>query len=441
MTKLVIIIFLAVLGVLAYFNQGTVDLTIWKDITHSIPVIALILGATGVSIIFMLIIYSIRDARRYFDHWQIQRQQKKELKIQETYAKGLEAFYASRHKEAAEHFRQVTESNPTHVNALLRLGDTSYIEGEHEEAKAFYLKAKEVKPRSIEVLLSLANVAESEHKWPEALKCLDSILEIDDENSRILVRKREIYETNRNWNELIEIQTKILKGKLSPEEEEAENKRLTGYKYELACQGIENGDSDKAIKSLKAIMKSDENFTSAYLALADAYMKGGNTSDAKNILLKGYETTESMVILARLEDFYIEQGEPGSIIDIYQKSLQKDPKNVKLRFFLAKLYYRLEMIDHVSETVNAIDPSVLYIPGMHALLGSVYERRSEKEKAIDEYKKALKMDKPIVVPYICSECDFEPTEWSGRCPECDNWNSFILDINEARETQKRQSSS
>ncbi len=441
MTKLVIIIFLAVLGVLAYFNQGTVDLTIWKDISHSIPVIALILGATGVSIIFMLIIYSIRDARRYFDHWQIQRQQKKELKIQETYAKGLEAFYASRHKEAAELFKQVTESNPTHVNALLRLGDTSYIEGEHEEAKDFYLKAREVKPRSIEVLLSLANVAESEHKWPEALKYLDSILEIDDENSRILVRKREIYETNRNWNELIEIQTKILKGKLSPEEEEAENRRLTGYKYELACQGIEDGDGDKAIKSLKAIMKSDENFTSAYLALADAYMKGGNTSDAKNILLKGYETTESMVILARLEDFYIAEGEPGSIIDIYQKSLQKNPKNVKLRFFLAKLYYRLEMIDHVSETVNAIDPAVLDIPGMHTLLGTVYERRSEKEKAIDEYKKALRIDKPIVVPYTCSECDFESTEWSGRCPECDNWNSFILDINDARETQKRQSSS
>jgi len=438
---LVVMIFLAVMGVLAYFNSGTVELTVWKDVTHPIPVVALILVSTAIGIFTMFIIYAIRDARRYFDHWQVQRVQKKESKIHEMYSKGLEAFFASRYEEARELFNHVTESEPLHVNALLRLGDVAYVEKDFVSSKDFYFKSLEVKPRSIEVMLSLVKVAETQQKWQEALKYLDSILDIDDENEKILKMKRDIFERDKNWDELIEVQNKILKNKLAPEEEEEENKRLTGYKYELARNDIETGALEKAIKSLKAIMKSDESFTSVYLTLADAYMKDGNTKEAAGFLLKGYEVTQSQVILARLEDHYISQGEPGTIIDIYQKSVQKNPKDVKLRVFLAKLYYRLEMIDHVLETINAIDPAALDFPGLHLLLGGVYERRSETDKALEEYKKALKFDKPHLVPYCCSACNYTSMKWSGRCPECYSWNSFILDINEACEILKRQSSS
>lgn len=438
---LVVMMFLAVMGVLAYFNSGTVELTVWKDVTHSIPVVALILVSTAVGILTMFVVYSIRDARRYFDYWQVQRVQKKESKIHELYSKGLEAFFASRYEEAKELFSRVIEGEPLHANALLRLGDIDCIEKNFISAKDFYLKALEVKPRSIEIMLSLAKVAQIQQKWQEALKYLDSILEIDDENKKILGMKRDIFEKNQNWDELIEVQSKILKCKPASDEEEEENKRLTGYKYELARTDMESGALEKAIKSLKAILKNDENFISVYLILADAYMKDGNAREAADLLMKGYETTQSQVILARLEDHYISQGEPGTIIDIYQKSIQKNPNDVKLRVFLAKLYYRLEMIDHVLETINAIDPASLDFPGLHLLLGGVYERRSETDKALEEYKMALKFDKPHAVPYCCSECSYTSMKWSGRCPECHRWNSFILGINEACEILKRQSSS
>ena len=438
---LIVMIFLAVMVVLANFNSGSVELTVWKNVTHEISIVALILASTGIGILMIFIIYAVRDARRYFDSWQLQRQHKKESKIQESYSKGLEALFASKYEEAKDLFTHVTESEPVHSNALLRLGDISYVERDYPWAKGFYLKAMEVKARSVEVLLSLVKVAEVQQNWQEALKYLDSILEIDEENKKILHKKREIYEINKNWEELIEVQNKLLKSKLAPEEEEEENKRLTGYKYELSLNYIETGSTDKAIKSLKAIMKSDDSFLPAYIALADAYIKEGNTSEAADLLLKGYETTQSLVILTRLEDHYISEGEPGTIIDLYQKAVQKNPNDVKLRFFLAKLYYRLEMIDHVLETVNAIDPAALDFPGLHLLLAGVYERRSENEKALDEYKNALKINKPLVVPYCCSECSYSSMDWSGRCPECDSWNSFILDINEACEILKRQSSS
>ncbi len=438
---LIVILFLAVMGVLAYFNSGTVELTVWKDVTHPIPVVALMLASTAVGIFTMFIIYAIRDARRYYDIWQVQRQHKKEAKVQDSYSKGLEAFYASRYKEAGELFAGVAESVPTHVNAMLRVGDIAYAEKDFSGAKDYYLRALEIKPRSIEVLLSLVRTADAKQKWQESLKYLNTILEIDEENKIILHKKRSILEQKKNWEELVELQGKIIKIKLSPEEEASENERLTGYKYELARSCVESGDTDKAIKSLKAIVKHDENFTSAYLALADAYKKDGNAKEAEGLLLKGLEVTQSLVILAVLEDHYISEGEPGTIIDIYQKTLQKDPKNAKLRFLLSKLYYRLEMIDHVLDTINAVDPVTLDFPDVHLLLGSVYERRAESEKALEEFRKALKADQPLVVPFCCSKCNYTSMNWSGCCPECYSWNSLILDIDEACDLRTRQSSS
>jgi tetratricopeptide (TPR) repeat protein len=177
----------------------------------------------------------------------------------------------------------------------------------------------------------------------------------------------------------------------------------------------------------------------AYLALADVYEKEGNEKERESILRKGFEETSAMVFLVRLEDFFINRGEPGKIIEIYQQAVQKNQKDLKLQFFMAKLYYRLEMIDFALETINAMDPATYDFPDMHALIGSVYERRSEYEKATEEFKKALNVDKPLLVPYCCSEsdCTYTSDDWSGRCPQCANWNSLVLDIHEICNLQKR----
>ena len=432
-----LIIFLAVLSLLAFFNKDSVSVTVWKGITYEdIPVIALIFMSTAVGIISMLLIAVVRDARRGLNSWQIQRKHKKEARILDSYSKGLEAFLCRRYDEAAELFTEVLDHDPAHLNSLLRLGDISFKNREFNKAEEFYLKAREVKPKNIEALLYLEKMAETQNKWTEAVKYLDNILDIDSDNIHILKKKGDVYRETGKWEDLLDVQHKILKCKLSPEQEKEENEKLLGYKYELGRFHIEAGPVDKAIKMLKGVVKADRNFTAAYLSLADAHIKDGNHKEAQAVLLKGYEETASMVFLVRLEDHFINEGEPGTIIDIYQKAVQKDQKNSKLQFFLAKLYYRLEMIDHAFDTINVIDTTSFDYPELHSLLGSIYERRSDHEKAADEFKKALN-DKHLRVPYCCSKCSHISDQWSGRCPECGRWNTFILDINEICKIQKR----
>jgi lipopolysaccharide biosynthesis regulator YciM len=426
---LFILIILSALGVLAYFNQGMVSLTVWQDITfEDIPIIALILISTAVGFFSMFVVTVIRDTKRYIDNWHQQRRQKKEHKIEDNYSRGLNAFYAARYDESIELFTRVITEEPKHANAYLRLGDIAFEKGDLISAKDHYSKAEAVRPRDIEVLLSLEKVFERDRKWQDALKYLNRVLEIDDGNMMVLRKKRDIFEKNKRWEDLIEVQGRILKGDLSESETSREEERLVGYRYELGQQQIEKGETEKAIKTLKSIIKTDVNFVAAYIALAEAYLKDNRVDDAREILEKGYEATFSLVFLVRLEDIFLALGEPGKIIDCYLKAVERNRTDPKIQFFLAKLYFRLEMLDDALTTINNIDTTVFDSTDVHILLGYIHERRSKYEEAAEEYRKALRVERPIVVPFCCSRCGYTSKEWRGRCPECKNWNGLVFDL-------------
>ena len=422
------IIFIALLGYLAILNNEPVTLKLSEQSIYEVPKIALILLSSAIGALSMLVFISVRDARRFIENLQNQRRIKKAQKLQESYSKGLDAFYASRFEEASELFRRVIEDDPMNINARLRQGDIAFNSNDFVKAKDFYLKAKDIRPQSVETLFSLEKVFEAEKNWQGALRYLDNIMEIDEENPKALYRKREIFEKTRNWEALLDTQNKILKCDIPEKDKGQEQKSLLGYKYELGRHYLEKGEIEKAIKTLKSIVRMDKDFIAAYLALAESYISNGENEEAEKFLIEGYETTSVLVFLVRLEDFFIAIGEPGRIIDLYQKAIQSNPRDQKLQFFLAKLYYRLEMIDYAVETVAGIDITIIDYPEVHMLLGNIYERQGQYDRAAEEFKKSLNFKKPLLVPYCCSICSYASKEWVGRCPECRHWNTLNLDL-------------
>jgi hypothetical protein len=57
-------------------------------------------------------------------------------------------------------------------------------------------------------------------------------------------------------------------------------------------------------------------------------------------------------------------------------------------------------------------------------MANLYLRKQHFEQAIVELKKALSFKKRVVVPYICTQCQQESLEWSGRCRRCVKWNTL-----------------
>ncbi len=434
MSKLSISIFILFLGAVALFaifNKDITTINVPFGRTYEISKVALLLLSSAVGALSMLVIIAIRDAKRYISNWQYQKKQKKEAEVQELYSKAINSLLAQDEDEAKEFLQSVLSKETEHLGALLRLGDIAIAEEDFQKAAEYYQEARNVNPQNLETLFSMERLMEKTGKWSDALRYLEEILDIDEESLSALYKKRAILEKQGKWDELVSVQKLILKNEHTEKDKNRERQNLVGYKYEYGRQSLENGELEKAKKAFKTVLRLEKNFIPATLGLAEVLLREGENEEAINLLEKSYEETVSMIILARLEDLLINVGEPGRLLRVYKTSLSKNPQDQGIKFFLGKVYYRLEMIDDAFETLLSIDTGHAAYPELYQLMGNLYLKRHQPDKAVDEFRKALDMKVALKIPYCCRECGNASSEWSGRCESCKKWNTLQFNLDNA----------
>jgi tetratricopeptide (TPR) repeat protein len=412
-----------IIGYFGYFNNTSVTVVLYKDVNREVPLWLVAALSSGVGILFMFIIYTIRDTRRLIRKVQTQRREKKQQKIQNLYSKALGGIHAGRDSVAIEALTEILKLDSEHIPSLLRLGEIYLNKKEYKEAQEYFKKALAIDPENTEALFNLATIKEQLEVPEEALKYIDKILEVDKNNITAMYKKREILERLKRWEELIQLQKDIL----SYKDEEKEREYLKGYLYEAGIKEMEADNHDKAKKYFKEVLKEDNEFIPAHIGFAELLLRDNKTAEAVEYLEKVFAETRSMVVLARLEELLLSTGEPSRIISLYKEAIKDKPSDSQLKFFLAKLYYRLEMLDDAMQAIEEIeDPSS--IPDIGKIKGAIYIRRGEIQKATEEFEKVLNMKKFLRVPYCCSNCGWTQVEWAGRCPFCGRWNTFYFNI-------------
>jgi lipopolysaccharide biosynthesis regulator YciM len=227
------------------------------------------------------------------------------------------------------------------------------------------------------------------------------------------------------WSDALEIQHRLLKAHLSPQEQQDETRLLVGITYEVGRQLLERGHPEKARRYFRGAIKRDKTFLPAYVGLGEILITEGKSRTAAEILEKVYIKTGNIILLHRLEELWLEMGEPGEIIRIYQEAVQHDPQNPVLKFYLGKLYYRLEMIDEAFDLLSTLEGPQDQMSDYHKIMANLYLRKQHMDDAVQELKKALGFKKRVVVPYLCNRCQKEASEWDGRCRHCGAWNSYV----------------
>jgi lipopolysaccharide biosynthesis regulator YciM len=426
-TLMVIVVTVAVVW-LVEINQGsiTVNLTPTKSREITTASFFLLSLVTGAGLVFL--IYLMRDVRRFLRGLKVQREQKKRSKIQELYTKGLNALLANRGPEAITFFQRVLNLDPNHVDTLLRMGISQLRQKNVQEAIRLHLKAWNLENNNQEVMFSLSADYEDAKRFDEAIKMYREILRKDPSNITTLIRLRDLYHRLNQWEELIETQARLLSNPLGTQELEVEHRKLIGFKYELGRSLLEAGDLERARKVFRGVIKLDKDFVPAYLGLGEVYLEEGKPKEAGQLWEKSYKLTSSVLLLHRLEDLYLKQGAPGSAIEIYKQAVTWKPQDTILKFFLGKLYYRLEMIDEAFDILTTVDWGDREYPDVHKLLGNIYLRRGSLGLAASEFKKALRFRKQVIVPYFCSNCHHRTTDWAGRCPNCGKWNTLGVNL-------------
>lgn len=431
LTVFIFVLFLIVLALFANANKETTTIRIPFDDVHEIPKIVLILLSIAIGFLTTLFVFVVRDTKKFIDNWQHQKKQKQGMKVQELYSKALNLLLSHNEDDAKEVLEGILAEDPGHIDTLLRLGEISASENDYQKANTYYQKARNINPQNLETLFAIENLIEKTGRWSEALETLEDILDIDDVNLTAMYRKRIILEKQGRWDDLISQQQTILKHEHSEKDRRREQQNLIGYKYEYGRYSLENNQLEKAKKALKLVLRLEKDFIPATLGIAEVMLREGENEEAVNLLEKTYENTSSKIVLARLEDLLISLGEPARLISIYKNSISKNPNDLLTKFFLGKLFYRLEMIDDAFETLTSLDTGGASYPELHQLLGNLHMRRNQPEKAVNEFKKAVDFKKSLRLPYCCNTCGYIAEEWSGRCPDCRQWSTYQFNLSGA----------
>jgi lipopolysaccharide biosynthesis regulator YciM len=433
MLRLLITVVLVTGALLVYdhlqeLNPGSVTLRTGPSSVFELSPVSLILISMALGALIVTVLVSVYETKHMIVNWRSTRLRRRDEKVETLHREGVQAFLSKRSAEAVDLLQKALSLDPNHVDSLLWLGNIFRTENNHVEAIRLHRKARAADERNIEVMLALARDLEASKRFEEAQQVLQDILKVDPTNLTTLIRKRELYIRLEKWNDALELQHRLVKANLSSHEQQEENRLLVGITYEVGRQLLERGHPEKARRYFRGAIKRDKAFLPAYIGLGEILISEGKSRSAAEILEKVYVKTGNIILLHRLEELCLDLGEPGEIIRIYQDALQRDPHNAVLKFYLGKLFYRLEMIDEAFDLLSTLESprdEMAQMSDYHKIMANLYLRKQQMEYAVQELKKALGFKKRVVVPYVCGQCQQESTAWSGRCRHCGAWNTYI----------------
>jgi lipopolysaccharide biosynthesis regulator YciM len=430
MFRLLLTVFFIIVASVLYdhfreLNPGSVTLRFSSTGGRELSVASLVLLSMALGAALVTAIVGIRETVHAIVNWRSGRLRRREEKVAALHREGTLAFLSKRTAEAIGLFQKALAQDPNHVDSLLWLGNIYRIEKNFAEAIRLHRKARSIEEGNIEVLLALAKDLEGAKRFEEALQVLRDILKLDSANLTALMGKRDLYIRLEAWSEALEVQHRLMKAHLSEADQQKEIGVLVGLTYEVGRQLLERGRVDKARHYFRAAIKRDKRFLPAYIGLAEILIQEGKTRSAAAILEKVYAKTGNIVLLHRLEELYLDMGEPGEIIRIFQQASQRDPNNPVLKFYLGKLYYRLEMVDEAYDLLSNLEGPPDQMADYHKIMANLYLRKQHMDLAVEELKKALGFKKRVVVPYRCTGCQHESAEWAGRCSRCGAWNTLV----------------
>lgn len=420
----IVIGLLGALGYLVHLNPDPVTFRLTETRQLDVALSALVLVAIAFGGLLVLSALGMREIRRLYSNWRLSRQRQAAGKVQDLYVAAHRALFSHRTKEAAASLTRLLEINPHHLPSLLYFGLIKRQAGEVSEAIRLHRRARSVDDQNLEVGLALGRDLEDAERYDEAIQLYLELLKSDDGNPAITIRLRDLYIKLERWDDAHGLQERLFKAARTQADVDAARRTFCGVKYELGRAKLAKGDRDRARRAFRGAIKLDKTFLPAYIGWGEVILSEGRTRDAASLYEKAYGVVGDIILLHRLEDLYIEMGEPEQVLRLYHDAVRNDPENHVLRFYLGKVYYRLEMLDEAQEVLSSIDASDEHFPDLHRLLGNLAQRQGNEAAAIEEYKRALGLKKRVIVPYYCPACDYHTTRWSGRCPRCKTWNTF-----------------
>jgi len=372
-----------------------------------------------------------REMGRLTDRWRHFRARRKSDEIEEEYSRGLVAVLEGREEQALGHFRAVLELDSRHFNTLLKLGEVLRALGKHNDAIEFHRKAQHLKEDDTRPLYSLCEDYEAKGDMARARAVLGKILAINKNSVSAWRKLRYLHMKEESWDDALEAHQKAEKySRAHDPRDEADRRVGKGIRYEIAKERLTAGRAKDAMGILRRLLKEEPHFIAAHVLLGEALREDGQEKQGVEAWYEGFERTGSPIFLTVLEEHFLRRDNPLGAIEALKLCVSRSTRDTLPRFYLGKLYFRLEMLDDAFSVLSSLEGRSSYAPTLHYLLGRIHERRKSFPESAVEYRKVIKELELVQLEYRCRACEETFMEWSARCPACGDWNTVEVMLRE-----------
>jgi len=404
-----------------HLNPENVKLYVGYGKFYETNVATYVIVSFVLGVIFSIIISFFYDVKRLLSGWREDRKGKRKDEFKDLLERAKSYEMRGDREKAIETLNKVTRKVPDMEETYMQLSDLYVSTKEYDKAiETLELAEANIGKRESIILkkVKIGLLAKKTEKLEGEIK---DVLQINESNIEALTILRDYYISNKKWEEAYNVEGKIKKF-IKTEDEDL---RALGIRYEKVEELFEKNfaeNSETIIKELKEIISEDKRFIPSYILLAEVYKRTNKLNEAGRVYGRGYSKTGHIIFLLKMEDLYIDRGDPEVILKIYRRIIDISPNNYLVLFLYARLCLRLEMIDEAIDTLTALFSEGLDFKGLHKAMAEAYIHRGEMEKAVSEFRKAFPAEH-VYIPFVCTNCNAKKVEWVNFCENCNHWDT------------------
>ena len=418
---------------LTYQNQAFLAEPFQLGGTWSVPLWVALLAALLVGLLPAATLLLLQSLRKDLSQREDRRRDRARVSLAGAVRRAIDFQADGQWDRAASELSVFLEEHPDDFAAQIRLGEVLRHLGRGDEALEVHRKATALYPRSVAVLYQLVEDYQARGE-PEVAREIENRILRDHAGFgvEVLRRRRNAALGIRDWRRAAELQDEleVLSGGQAEAPASDESGVRMGLAYQRGVALLEDDRVEEAIEVFEQLLSTEERFIPAAIMLGEAELVREREGDALERWLAGYRQSGSPTFLQRIEDHFIENEQPRQAIETLRRLISESENALFPRFFLGRLYYRLEMHDEALKILAGLDERVESSPTYHFLLGRIHERRGELALALESFRACARQLGVPKAEYRCSVCGDVSREWNDRCEVCGSWNSIDLDFEE-----------
>ncbi len=333
-----------------------------------------------------------------------------------NFIKALNHLYADRYDEALSEIQRAYRKSGTNYDILMTMGVIFKRLSQGEPAMDCFRRAFQKKP-TIQAFLKILETLGPENETDLTSETLTKLVQKLPRESRPAAYRALLDYLKRigEWEVAFRTYRKGRKEDNTrfPSSEGAE------LRYEL-------GRKNASLRMMKELIADFPGFAPAYVRCAELLQAEGREEEMLDLLKRGFSNTRIVIFLQMIEDHLLTVGTPERAVEELGQIMLNENHHLLARFYLGKLYYRLEMLEKAREIFENLEGEVEYIPALPHYLARIYFRKGDMRTAFQYMEELVERSNVLSFRFSCDNCHELMDEWSERCPMCRTINSVRM---------------